>query len=154
MSNGGIRRSRTKAPEMRSFCLTSSDTLYRVWKGRGYSLASPLSLGGGACLVQVCLGHHQIFTGVFSKVSHCAGQRHTGENQTDVVPMFMSRLSVCIILEWVCVCVCTCTCACTYARGRGWTDCFVKHLLSGICHSSDQLALYYHQMDHSGTWSF
>ena len=148
---GGIGRCRANTPMQEEAHISLLRCLLWTWKVCGWHVAPPLGgeveWSGGRCVPAII--KYFLACWALSK----AGNRHLVENQTDVVPMFMSSPSAC---PWyVCVCVCVCMCEPTQAHMHAWEMerlFWVKSqwLSSGICHNSDRPFSYHHQTDHPG----
>ena len=116
--SGGIGRCRAKTPTREGVHISLLRYLVWAWKVCEWHVDPPLGWevewSGGRHVPAII--KYFLACWALSK----AGYRHLVENQTDVVPVFVSSLSAC---PWcVCVCVCVCVCMCVSPCKHTWID--------------------------------
>ena len=117
----GIGRCRANTLMQEEAHISLLRCLLWTWKVCEWHMAPPLGCevewSGGRCVPAII--KYFLACWALSK----AGNRHLVENQTDVVPMFMSSPSACPWYVCVCVCVCVSPHKHTCMLGR-WRGCF------------------------------
>lgn len=136
LSNGSIRRHRTNTPNMRSFCFTSLDNVYGVWRELGL-FPGPSSKGGR--WNTVCTGVFRLSQSIYSVMSHTGLRTGTPRitKQTGSCSWAVCQFGcewVCVYLcVCLCVCMCLCLCICVYMFVSLCLVCVYVYLCVSVC---------------------